>query len=358
MLKKIKVDLVFFCVLVGMSCGREGAVTIEQVDYEETKAVGVTFDTAMDVEQLRVFVGEESQTSVIGVIVSDGDRHRFTPVVPFSPGQRYTLRQKDTLVLASFSIPERQGNHPAEVLAIYPQVDTVPENLLKIYLEFAQPMQRLGNALDFVTVTNETDGEIVQPFLRLESELWNAEGTLLTLWLDPGRIKTDLIPNREQGLPLEVGNTYRLDIDSQWKSEGGVALQQRYFKRWVVGPQDDQQPKLNNWQLEIKKGNGQEPLNIDFGEPMDAFLGVETLRFYDDAGRVNGQLEWVQQQQQLRFTPERAWQGPEVEIRVESRLEDLAGNNLERLFDRPMAGEAMVEQDTTKIRMLKVRLEE
>ena len=35
-------------------------------------------------------------------------------------------------------------------------------------------------------------------FLELENELWNPEHTQLTLWLDPGRIKRDLIPNQRK----------------------------------------------------------------------------------------------------------------------------------------------------------------
>lgn len=356
--KKIKYALVFFYVLVGMGCGREGGVTIEQVDYEQAKAVGVTFHTAMDVEQLRIFVGEESRTSVIGVIVSEGDRHRFTPVVPFSPGQSYTLRQKDTIVLASFSIPERQDYKPPEIVGLYPQVDTVPENLLKVYLEFDQPMQRLGNALDHIRVTNETDGEEVRPFLRLESELWNVEGTLLTLWLDPGRIKTDLIPNRELGLPLESGKTYRLDIDSDWKSVQGAALAQRYSKTWVVGPRDDERPQWRHWAWEVRQESGLLPVDLDFGEPMDAFLAQETLHFYDDHGQVKGTYQLGLQQKQLRFLPERAWQGGEIQVRIESRLEDLAGNNLQRLFDRPVSADNGSTKDTLRMHTIRIRLEE
>ena len=185
--KEIKFYLVFFCLTLILACGRGDEVHIEQVDFENERAVGVTFTTEMDVEKVRVFVGEESQTSVIGVIVSVKGKHSFTPVVPFTPGQTYTLRKMDTVVMASFTIPERMPTEAVELLAVYPRLDTVPENLLKMYFKFAQPMQEVGNALDFITVTNETDREETQPFLRLESELWNKERTLLTLWLDPGR---------------------------------------------------------------------------------------------------------------------------------------------------------------------------
>lgn len=357
-IKKIKYALVFFCGLLLCGCAREPRVAIQQLEYEDDRAVGVTFTTAMDVEDLRVFVGHESEISVIGLIVSEGNRHRFTPVVPFTPGQTYSLRERDTVVLASFAIPEPDDLSAAQLLAIYPQVDTVPQNLLKVYLEFAQPMQRLGNALDHITVTDQTDGVTVQPFLRLESELWNAEGTLLTLWLDPGRIKTDLIPNREQGLPLTAGHTYRLDIDPQWKSERGAALGRPYTQTWAVGQRDDRQPEFKQWLLQVVGAAGGEPLEIDFGEPMDAFLARETLQVQDGLGRVQGTYELRAQQSLLRFLPERPWQGGEIKLQIESRLEDLAGNNLQGPFDRPMVGETAKTRDTTRVYTLRLRLKE
>lgn len=355
-IKKIKYALVFFYALLAIGCVPEDTVTIEQVDYEAQRAVGVSFRTALDVEDVRVFVGEESRTSVIGVIVSDQDLHSFTPVVPFTPGQTYTLRQRDTLVLARFSIPEREDLKPAEVIGIYPQVDTVPENLLKVHLEFAQPMQRLGNALDHIRVTNLTDGEEVQPFLRLESELWNAEGTLLTLWLDPGRIKTDLIPNREQGLPIRRGKTYRVSLDPRWKSEEGAPLKEAYSRQWTVGPRDDKRPELREWSWKVRQEAGLRPVEIDFGESMDAFLARETLRFFDDAGWVRGTYTLEEAQQKLRFLPARTWQGGEITVRVAARLEDLAGNNLQRLFDRPVGNGEEGVRDTTEVHTIRIQL--
>ncbi len=348
--KKIKVGLVFFCLVLIAGCGSD-QVTIEQLDYESEKAVGVTFSTEMDVEQLRVFVGEESQTSVIGVIVSQEGKHSFSPVIPFRPGQTYTLRKNNTEVLASFTIPEREGSEAVALLAIYPQLDTVPENLLKMYFEFEAPMQEVGNALDFIRVTNETDGIAIAPFLRLESELWNQDRTLLTLWLDPGRIKTDLIPNREKGLPLREGKTYTVAIDSSWKSNRGTPLKQAYTQRFYVHQRDDQKPVPEEWRIR-QKNDASKSLEIDFGEPMDAFLAQETIRFYDrNAQRIDGRVTLFANQSRLRFVPDSEWTGPKIEIRIESRLEDLAGNNLTRRFDSPvLEGESVA--DSPQVRSL------
>lgn len=332
--KEIKFYLVFFCLILVISCGMWDKVYIDQVDYENEKAVSVTFSTEMDVENIRVFIGEESQTSVIGVIVSLKEKHNFTPVVPFTPGQTYSIRKKNTEVLATFTIPELERSEAVELIAMYPRLDTVPANLLKMYFEFAQPMQEVGNALDFIRVTNETDSVDTQPFLRLESELWNKERTLLTLWLDPGRIKTDLIPNREKGLPLTSGKTYRITIDSNWKSREGIPLEKKYTKIIVVGPRDDAKPDINSWKVMLKNAVVGKKLHIDFGEPMDAFLSKETMRVYDaNAAEVMGEFKLESNGSSLVFIPLKGFETGNYEISIQSKLEDLAGNNLNHLFD-------------------------
>jgi len=356
--KEIKFYLVFFCLTLVVACGRGGAVHIERIDYENEDAVGVTFTTEMDIEKLRVFLGEESQTSVIGVIVSVNDEHRFMPAIPFTAGQTYTLRKADTLVLASFEIPERAKSEAAELLAMYPKGDTVPENLLKMYLEFAQPMQEVNNALDFISVTNETDGIDTKPFLRLESELWNRERTVLTLWLDPGRIKTDLIPNREKGLPLVAGKEYTITIDNKWKSIEGAPLKQVYTKKFVVGPRDDKKPDTNEWQLRLQKEDSVKSLHVDFGESLDAFLARETIHIYKLNGtEVKGAFSLLENERVLRFVPEDELQTPEIELQVESRLEDLAGNNLNRLFDNPIEAIEPQNNDSLEVYTIRLKLE-
>lgn len=340
-----------------VACWQGDRVAIEQVDYENDKAVGVTFSTNMDVEKLRVFVGEESQTSVIGVIVGVTGKHHFAPVVPFTEGQTYTIHKNNTEVLASFTVPKKEKKGTAEFLAIHPKLDTVPENLLKMYFEFAQPMQEVRSALDFISVTDETDGMETKPFLRLESELWNKERNVLTLWLDPGRIKTDLIPNRERGLPLTIGKTYTVVVDSLWKSREGMPLKKSYSKKFHVGPRDDKKPNVAEWRLSMQKEDSLKVLHFNFGEPMDAFLAMETIRMYDiDNQQIKGQFSLLKNASILRFIPDNDWSTKEIEIRVESRLEDLAGNNLARRFDTPLLGEKINETDTVKIHTLKFKL--
>ena len=47
----------------------------------------------------------------------------------------------------------------------------------------------------------------------------------------------------------------------------------------------------------------------------------------------------------IEFTPGNEWQGGEYTLRIENRLEDLAGNNLNRVFDRDIN---LVKSDSSK----------
>ena len=233
-LKKIKFSLVFFCATLALQCGRKVVVEDLGVRYKNGKAIALSFKWDQDPSGIQVFVNGESETPVLGeTTVADG-WCSFKPVVHFLPGQAYELRKHDAL-LASFTIEKGDLSAAPELLAIYPTRDTVPENLLKIYLQFSQPMQEVGQVLDFITVRDETAAKDVSVFLKLESELWNRNHDRLTLWLDPGRIKTDLIPNREQGLPLQEGHSYTIHISDQWKNADGIALSQDYKKTTVCG---------------------------------------------------------------------------------------------------------------------------
>ena len=61
---------------------------------------------------------------------------------------------------------------------------------------FSQPMQEGVSAEHICLVKGEKD-TLKNVFLDLQPELWNHDRTMLTLWLDPGRIKRDLQPNRQ-----------------------------------------------------------------------------------------------------------------------------------------------------------------
>ena len=244
----------------------------------------------------------------------------------------------DNKTLTEFTINQPEENaEKARVLAIYPSRDTVPENLLKIYLAFSKPMQEVHAALDFIEVYNITKDEPTDIFLPLQNELWNQEHTELTLWLDPGRIKRDLIPNREKGQPLEQGSSYRISIDQQWQDAQGNYLEKDTIKEFYVKERDSKKPNVNNWNLQIPKKETLGTLVISLGEAMDAMLLKETLVIRSaDNKQVVGSFKLSRKEQELIFQPIIIWKTGDYHLLIKSKLEDLAGNNMNHLFDKDL----------------------
>ena len=333
--KKTKVFLVFFSVIYFTSCLSEQKPLKIDLLYKDHKAISATFIAKANHNELAVFVKGKA-TPILGDFFNNGDKHVFTPVIPFTPGQQYLIRHNEKL-LAEFSIAPLKNLDTPKLKAIYPSTDSVPQNLLKMYFVFSEPMQEVGKAIDFITIKDNTSGEIKNVFLELPSELWNKEHTRLTLWLDPGRIKTALIPNKKEGLPLKQGHNYTLTVSKNLKSAKGVILDKSYSKDFHVIASDRKQPNSNQWQINSPNRDSKDKLEIRFNEAMDAILTMETISIKDKYNEViNGTFELVSHEHKLNFYPEKTWHKGFYEITILSILEDLAGNNLNHLFDNTL----------------------
>lgn len=303
------------------------------VTYEEGSPVAVQFSTGLDPETLSIHVTGNRETRVLGSMATGESGYVFRPLIPFTAGQSYEIHHKEML-LSSFKVASGLAGTSPELLAIYPSKDTVPENLLKVYLQFSQPMQEVGDALQFIEVTDKTTGEQVDIFLPLESELWNKEHDRLTLWLDPGRIKTDLIPNREKGLPLKKGHEYEINISQSWLSASGKPLGSRVKKVLYVTDRDSRKLDINTWKISVPRAGSKGPLRLQFGEAIDAILARETLAVTSPEGDVlEGHFVLSEQEKEIIFTPVNYWKKGAYVLNVDAKLEDIAGNNLSRLFD-------------------------
>ena len=275
--------------------------------------------------------GERS--GILGELKSENNLIIFEPIVPFTKGLRYEVLIDNNLI-AEIEIPKGESITP-ELMGIYPSQDTVPENLLKMYFQFSQPMVE-GKSLTFMTVLNNKD-TLQGIFLDLQPELWNSDGTMLTLWLDPGRIKRDLIPNRERGNPLNAGENYTLIISREWKSKEGTALHASVSKTFVATARDEESPQPNRWNVITPSSGTTNDLKIDLKESLDYSLLMETIQIVDAKQKqVNGTIQLSNEEQIIEFTPDAPWQAGKYTLLIEPRLEDLSGNNLNRPFDRDL----------------------
>jgi len=218
-----------------------------------------------------------------------------------------------------------------EIVTVYPLSDTLPENLLKFYILFSKPMQE-GDELKHIHLIK--DGRDTLSFVFLDLELWNNERTMLTLWLDPGRIKRELQPNKLLGPPLIKGSYYQLLIAKDWQDAEGILLKENRVKNFFTSARDSMSPDEKKWTINIPKAGTKEQLEIKFNEPLDHVLAERTISVADaNRNEIKGKLKVNDHGDIVYFSPDSEWKKGDHSLQIESRLEDLAGNNLDRLFD-------------------------
>jgi hypothetical protein len=278
--------------------------------------------------------------------VADG-AIRFEPRFPFDDGTAYRVIV-DTARLAReaggvagnsdpltyrFAIPAVAHARTTRVVGVYPSSTRLPANLLRIYVETSAPME-VGNALERIHLVDEAGREVEGAFLALEEELWDPTRRRLTLLLDPGRVKRGVRTNVESGAPLVAGRRYRIVIDDQWKDGSGAALASGFEMAFEAIPDDRQSPNPERWSLTPPPRGTRSALHVAFGESLDHALANRLIEVVDDRGQpVPGSGALVANDSTWTFAPTTPWKSGEYTLRVGGELEDLAGNNIARLFD-------------------------
>ena len=346
-----KISLVFLYFFFSTGCTDEKSKTNDSVEivWENKQAIAIKIPKSKvnsnKTKKLKVSLSSsESSAKILGDYSVDGEYVRFTPLIPLTPELDYNIYEGSTLISA-VTIPLPLDSEIPIVENIFPSSDSVPENMLKMYFVFSKPMQEV-RSLDYIKVYDNKNDSLVDVFLDLQPELWNKKHTRLTLWLDPGRIKTDLIPNKERGLPIIEGKDYRLEIAAEWKDYTGVPLGVPYQKTFHVETRDTQSPDIRSWGILPPKAGSLEVLRIQFQEVMDAVLSKEVIKIYNKEGQeIAGVFLLEDNEKELSFKPENTWKSGGYYILVDAKLEDLAGNNLNRLFDTDLTVKTTLNQE-------------
>jgi hypothetical protein len=323
---------------------QNGAKKNIEIDWEANKAVAIVVPKELireapadSVEQL-VHINLKQGTNRIAILGSYSltpEALVFRPLIAFTRGLNYEITFRDKL-LGEVQIPAPDAATLPTVLNVYPTRDTLPQNLLKFYIEFSRPMVA-GEALQHISLVKNRRDTVPAVFLDLQPELWNNEGTILTLWLDPGRIKRDLQPNKAMGPPLEPATDYQLVVHTGWKNTEGSSLQKDFQKNFITGPRDDQSPDPVQWVFHEPKAASSGSLQVELHESLDYVLLKKAVRIVDGNGKeVEGNLDIGKNETVISFTPSIPWKAGAYFFEVESRLEDNAGNNLNRPFDNDL----------------------
>lgn len=333
-------SLVFFVLALIYGCGggQNDKITIQ---WKDNKATGVFIPKhlignigpgSFDMIEVSLVTGQ-NPVPILGNYNTENNAVLFQPLIPFTRGLHYDIRLKGEQI-ARFEIPPADPANAPALSAIFPSQDTLPENLLKIYLHFSRPMREGQSGKYIVLVKNNMD-TIRGAFLDLQPELWNENRTVLTLWLDPGRIKRDLRPNQLLGAPLQKNAAYQITVSSEWQDETGGKLLKNYTKNFVTNERDSLSPKPSLWKTKSPKASTTQPFKVYFQEPLDHSLLTETLSIQTEKGEhISGKWQIGLNEKTALFVPDQIWKPGKFKLQIEPRLEDLAGNNLARPFDR------------------------
>jgi hypothetical protein len=279
---------------------------------------------------------------VLGSCTVEDGVLRFRPRFSLARGVRYLAvfdpaavpgLASGPAVRAALLRPKQRRGEATAVAHLYPSADRLPENQLKFYLHFTAPMSR-GRVYEHIHLIGPGGKEVDLPFLELDEELWDRDGTRLTLLFDPGRIKRGLKPREEVGPSLEEGKSYTLVIDRDWLDAEGEPLRESFHKTFAVGPPDDVPPDPQQWKVQAPAAGTRDALAVTFPEPLDHALLQRLLEVTDAGGRpVAGQAQVRPGETAWEFTPREAWRAGAYRLVIDTRLEDLAGNRIGRPFE-------------------------
>jgi hypothetical protein len=283
----------------------------------------------------KVSVGAD-QAPMVGQYSIEGGRVRFTPMFPLDHGRQYQVSftaPGAPPITSAVGLPAKDTTPRTTVTQVFPTMEVVPENQLRMYIHFSASMGSRGG-LDFVHLLDEAGREVKDPFLPLDAEFWNDDRTRYTVFFDPGRQKRGIAPIADMGRSLTAGKSYTLVVDAEWRDGEGLPLTQPYRRTFKVGPPDEKPLDPQSWKIDAPAAGTSAPLTVTFPEPLDHGLLLRALGVLAPGGKplegaviVGGnELTWA-------FTPAEAWKAGQHNLVAFAMLEDLAGNRIGRAFE-------------------------
>jgi len=307
---------------------------------------------------------------VIGCYATSRGALRFTPQFPFDPGRTYSVRFDPTKlpssawhsdpwraqpVTAEVSMPSGATPRPAHVRRVFPSSNEWPANQLRVYVEFSDPMSTRGG-VKHLHILDDTGTEIVDPFLPLDYDFWNVDRTRFTAFMDPGRVKSGLVPRDQMGPSLLPGKRYTLVVDADWRDTYGQPLKEAFRREFATVAPDLTPINLATWTISVPRGGTSESVTVDFGESLDRQLLLRSLAIRAADGQiVPGDIHLEPGEAGWTFEPENTLPPGRYELVSLSILEDLAGNQIGRPFEVDTFTRVESSEPTTVARSFTIR---
>jgi len=321
--------------------------SLEQISQQEWKSIFSVYTGEYDSGNIPSVLGNYQviETAIV-----------FMPRFPPTPGLSYTilfdsqllwhklgLKSTDSLLVRKVVKVPTIDYKPTKLDFINPQTDSIPANILSMYLHFSSPMS-FENPYVHVKLYNDKDELINQPFVEVNEGLWDPERKRLTLFFHPGRIKRGVGPNMTMGPIFEPDHHYTMVVSENWKDAHGNSLGIDYEKSLYILPADRNQVDPFQWNLTQVTAGTLDKLTVSFGEVLDPGLVSRMITLVLENGTpVPGKSSPTVSQDAWQFIPETHWKRGDYLIMVDAKLEDLAGNSVRQIFEKKIEKNTLPE---------------
>lgn len=260
----------------------------------------------------------------------------FTPHFPPVPGTEFaviSVSADGPIELIRATVPAVVITPTTRVLRIDPGPDDVPENLLRFSVTFSAPMEQ-GSAAGHLRLLSG-DGAELPGLLPMPPELWDRRRCRLTVLLEPGRIKRGLQPGVQAGAPLAVGTSVTLVVDRELRDAHGAPLVAGAQRTFAVGEAIRSRIDPGRWSVRRSAEVGGQVV-VRFDRSLDRALVSRCLTVVGPGGApVAGTTTLDDDALVWTFSAARPT-AQDWRLRVDTELEDLAGNSVRRVFDRDL----------------------
>ena len=341
-------------IIVDSESGEAGSigVAVHRINPVLMSSVVAHLSAGGQIESILRVTVAQTDAAIAGSVLGVSGRYeflegdiRFVPYFPFERGLSYRVTfdpgphcqfDASAILTLEFSLPQDESALPTQVEHIFPSSDSLPENLLRFYVYFSNTMQR-GQVKGEISLLGPDGQPVVDVLYRAPVELWDRTMQVLTILLDPGRLKRGVGPNRELGSPLEVGQEYTLVVGAGMTDLFGRQLGKLMHKRFNVTEAVRQPVLIEHWVIASPTSGSRMQLVITFPTPLDWAMLFNTISIVSSTGgTIGGRITIDQSEKRWLFTPSVPWAAGSYYVCVDSALEDSCGNNLTAAFDRPL----------------------
>ena len=285
--------------------------------------------------QVSLLDNGKSGLPMLGGYVRDGQKLVFTPRFPLEPDSTYRaslLLGGKTLESVEYKVPARPLASPTEIVSVWPTSDVLPANHLRFYIKFSRPMRGGPDIFRQIRLIDSDGNAVDDPWLP--DELWNEAGTILTLYIHPGRIKWGVLLRWLLGPVLEPDRHYTLVVSSEMLDADKRKLVKEFRKSFRTIDEDRVRIDLPTWKLQPPKIGGRDPVILTLPKSLDHVCLQRYLTVVDAKGSpVPGKVEVPRDARSWKFVPTTAWTDQQYRINVDPQLEDPCGNTPASPFD-------------------------